>query len=59
LKPLGFLLTTVLFTGIAYKFADPGKWVSPGLAALIATAVSYLVFKVGLGIPFPAGIFGY
>jgi putative tricarboxylic transport membrane protein len=59
LKPFGFLLTTVIFTSVAFKFADPGRWFAPMTAAFIATFVSYFVFRLGLGIPFPAGILGY
>ena len=59
LKPLGFLLTTLLFSLVVYKFSDLRGRFRPIIASLIATFASILFFKIWLGIPFPAGVLGY
>lgn len=59
LKPLGFLVTTVLFTSVVFKFADPNRWLAPLTTSVVATLVSFVVFKIWLGIPFPVGFLGY
>jgi putative tricarboxylic transport membrane protein len=59
LNPLGFLLTTLLFCLVVYKFSDPYGRFGPIVASLIATFASILFFKVWLGIPFPTGVLGY
>jgi hypothetical protein len=59
LKPLGFLVTTVLFTFVVFKFADPNQWLAPLATSVVATLVSFVVFKIWLGIPFPMGFLGF
>lgn len=59
LKPLGFVLSTLLFTLAVFELSDPRRWFAPILAAVLTTAGSYLLFKLWLGIPFPTGILGF
>jgi putative tricarboxylic transport membrane protein len=59
LKPLGFLLTTFLFTSLVFKYADSTRWIVPLAGAAITTGVNFLLFKVWLAIPFPSGFLGY
>lgn len=59
LKPLGFLLATLLFTFSVFKLADPGRWAIPLLGSVTTTGLSLLLFKVWLAIPLPRGFMGY
>jgi hypothetical protein len=59
LKPLGFLLTTLLFSFVVFKFSDPKGKYRPFAASLIATFLSFFFFRIWLGIPFPVGFLGY
>jgi len=59
LKPLGFLLTTLLFCFVVYRFSDPRGKFRPFIASVVATFLSFLFFRIWLGIPFPTGLLGY
>jgi putative tricarboxylic transport membrane protein len=59
LKPLGFLLTNLLFSFVVFKISNPKGRFGPLAASLIATAFSVVFFKIWLGIPFPTGFIGY
>jgi putative tricarboxylic transport membrane protein len=53
---LGFMTTTALFLLILFTTIDRTSWVTPALAAIIFTAVAYIVFHRALGTQLPAGI---
>jgi putative tricarboxylic transport membrane protein len=55
LQPLGFLITTMLFSFVLFKMTEPKKCVIPALISLVVAFLSYLVFSVWLKIPFPKG----
>lgn len=54
LETLGFLLATPLFVLAAMRLFRSG-WARAALAGVSATAGLYLIFQLGLRIPFPAG----
>lgn len=55
LEALGFLLATPLFVLAAMKLFQSG-WPRAALAGVTATAGLYVIFQLGLRIPFPAGL---
>lgn len=55
LEALGFLLATPLFVLAAMKLFRSG-WMRAALAGMSTTAGLYVIFQLGLRIPFPAGL---
>lgn len=56
---LGFLLSTFLLMIFLFKAVEPTKWWKSILGSLITILTSYIVFKLWLKVPFPAGILGF
>ncbi len=57
LDPLGYIVTTFLFLLYLIRFTGKKGWPSSILVALLASLISYLLFKVGMEVPLPRGIF--
>jgi putative tricarboxylic transport membrane protein len=58
LKPLGFVLTTILFVGFLLRTIIPQRWPVVITVALLTAALSYLLFEVWLKAQMPAGLLG-
>ncbi len=58
LEPLGFLLTTVLFMIVILRL-EPRRWTFILPVAVGATVFFFVLFKVLLRVPLPAGLLGY
>ena len=56
LNPIGYIITTSLFLIYLLKFIGKKGWRSSVLVGLVASAVSYFVFKVVLEVRLPAGM---
>jgi len=54
---LGYLLTTSLFIFFLLKFVGKKGWGASILMALIVSAGSYAMFRKGLGVLLPRGLF--
>jgi putative tricarboxylic transport membrane protein len=52
----GFLLSTLLLMQVLFFICMPGKWSLGILGAFSSSIVSYIIFKVLLNIPLPAGV---
>jgi hypothetical protein len=53
---LGFMITTALFLLILFMSIDRTSWLTPPIAAVVFTAVAYIVFHRALGTQLPAGV---
>jgi putative tricarboxylic transport membrane protein len=58
LEPMGFMVTTLLFM-MALLRLEPRKWMFILLVSISATAFFFVLFKVLLRVPLPAGVLGY
>ena len=58
LEPLGFMVTTFLFMIVLLRL-EPRKWMFILLVSIGATAFFFVLFKVLLRVPLPAGVLGY
>ena len=58
LKPLGFLLTTVLFVGFLLAAILPQRWSVVVSVALLTALLSYLIFQTWLQAQLPVGPLG-
>jgi hypothetical protein len=56
---LGLFLTTFLFSFWLFKYGYPDRWLMPLGGAAAAGIITFLVFKVWLGTPFPQGFMGF
>jgi putative tricarboxylic transport membrane protein len=54
---LGYITTTSLFLIYLLKFIGKRRWASSILVGIVASIASYFVFKAGLEVRLPAGIF--
>jgi putative tricarboxylic transport membrane protein len=59
LEPLGFIISTVILLILLFKTVEPQSWTTAIVGALVTTALTYIVFGIGLGTQFPDGIFGF
>ncbi len=57
LNDLGFITTTFLFLFFVFRFVGKKRWPSSFLVAILASAITFLVFKTALEVPLPKGIF--
>ncbi len=57
LDHLGYIVTTFPFLLYLIKFTGKKGWASSILIAALASLISYLLFKVGMEVPLPRGIF--
>lgn len=57
LESLGYISATFLFLLYLIKFTGKKGWPSSILIAALASLISYLLFKVGMEVPLPKGIF--
>jgi putative tricarboxylic transport membrane protein len=58
IEPLGYLLSTLLLMVYLFKGIEPQKWWVALVGAILASSVTYLLFKVFLQVQLPRGIFG-
>lgn len=56
LEPLGFILASIALTAVVLRLLHMRSWGSTLLISVLAAAVSYFLFGVILGVPFPAGV---
>jgi putative tricarboxylic transport membrane protein len=56
LGTLGFPLATAALGALVLFILDPGNWLAIAGASVLLAALSYVVFKVWLGVDLPAGI---
>ncbi len=52
---LGFMLSTVVFLTVTFRYLGHPRWRSALAYAVVATGVIFLVFHMGLGIKLPPG----
>jgi putative tricarboxylic transport membrane protein len=55
---LGFVLSTFLLLLFLYRAVEPTKWWTAALWSLITILVSYIIFRIWLGVSFPKGFVG-
>jgi putative tricarboxylic transport membrane protein len=56
LEPVGFVPLTVLLLILLFKTVEPQGWTTAIVGSVVTTAVVYVVFGLGLGTQFPAGL---
>jgi len=56
LGTLGFPLATAALGALVLFVLDPGNWLAIAGASVLLATLSYVVFKVWLGVDLPAGI---
>jgi putative tricarboxylic transport membrane protein len=56
LEPLGYPLTTVLLLLVQFRWVEGRPWRMSLLTAVLAAIVSFVVFRLLLHVPLPAGI---
>ncbi len=54
----GFILSTFLLMLILFKAVEPTRWWIALSSSIVTTVAAYVLFKLWLGVPFPAGILG-
>jgi putative tricarboxylic transport membrane protein len=59
LKPLGYLICSLLFLVLFFKGIEGRSWRSTLVISVICTVVSYVVFAKYLGVPLPKGVLPY
>lgn len=59
LEPAGFPIATVVFLAAAFKYLGHPSWAGAVVYSVVATAVTFLVFYVGLGLRLPLGPLGF
>jgi putative tricarboxylic transport membrane protein len=59
LRRLGYLVDTFLLMTLLIKSAEDSRWPGAVLSGLLITAVSHLIFRVWLLVPFPEGILSF
>ena len=57
LKPLGFLLTTLVFLIFVLRFIEPQKWTTVLTFSLLTAVAAYLIFAA-LQVELPKGLWG-
>lgn len=58
LKPVGYIVSTVLVLFAVLKIGGVKGWKIPCVISLCTSVFFYLVFKIALSVPLPAGIIG-
>ncbi|HEV8640611.1 MAG TPA: tripartite tricarboxylate transporter TctB family protein [Methylomirabilota bacterium] len=59
LEPLGFLATTFLFLAFLFRAAEPQPWVVSVALSVTTAVLTYVVFKMWLGVQLPSGPWGF
>jgi putative tricarboxylic transport membrane protein len=55
---VGFLLGTILFLTVLVRVMGRVRWAYGLMFGCVVSIISYVVFKVWLNMPFPAGVLG-
>lgn len=58
LEPLGYLIATTLLMVFLFSLAQPQRWLSVVVWGVAVSVLTYVLFKVWLQVPFPAGLLG-
>lgn len=58
LKPVGYIISTVLVLYAVLKIGGVKGWKLPCMISLSTSIFFYFVFKIALSVPLPAGILG-
>jgi putative tricarboxylic transport membrane protein len=56
LEPVGYLLTTLLVLLVQFRFVEERPWRGSLVTAVVAAAVSLVLFRTLLKVPLPLGI---
>jgi putative tricarboxylic transport membrane protein len=56
LNYLGYIITTFLFSLYLFKFIGKRRWWLSILIAVLASSVSWVIFRVGMEVPLPKGM---
>lgn len=56
---VGFFLCTFLLMIFLFKVVESTKWWAAVLGSFVTNLISYAIFKLWLGIPFPQGVLGF
>jgi putative tricarboxylic transport membrane protein len=59
MKPIGFVLTTVLFIGFLLRAVIPQRWPVVAVVSLLTALFTYIVFDVWLQAQLPKGMWGF
>ncbi len=58
-QTFGFLILTVLLLLLFFQMLEPRPWWKLSLLSIFTTFVFYTIFKVGLEVQLPMGLFGF
>jgi putative tricarboxylic transport membrane protein len=58
LEPAGFALSTFAFLLVLFLMLSPLSWLRAFAFSVLGSALSYAVFKYGLGVQLPVGLLG-
>jgi putative tricarboxylic transport membrane protein len=58
LRPVGYIISTILVLYAVLKIGGVKGWKLPGILSLCTSVVFYLIFNVALSVPLPTGILG-
>jgi len=56
LEPLGYPVTTGLLLLVQFRWVEGRPWRTSLLAAVLAAAVSFVLFRLVLHVPLPTGV---
>ena len=56
---LGFLIATALFIAFLLALVEPQRWYVVLFGSIMASLLSYAIFKVAFDTPLPAGLYGF
>jgi hypothetical protein len=57
--PIGYAMGTVVFLMVLFRIMGNIRWEKGFLYGMVASVSTYIIFKVWLNMPLPAGFLGY
>jgi putative tricarboxylic transport membrane protein len=59
MEPLGFTIATAMLLALLFTVVAPGRWLLALGGSVVAAGAAWLVFRVWLQVPLPAGPWGF
>jgi hypothetical protein len=59
MEPLGFAIATAMLLALLFTVVAPGRWLLALGGSVVAAGAAWLVFRVWLQVPLPAGPWGF
>jgi hypothetical protein len=59
IQSVGYALGTIVFLTILFKIMGVIRWRTGFIFGIVASASTYVIFKIWLSMPLPAGFWGY